>query len=529
MIMSRENAGTANAFATALANEFKSNEMPEKTITENGAVMHKTSGKKLLDLNFAVSSLRSASENTIIETFSNAFYENSKLAVKWLFYLRDVRGGMGERRSFRVCMDWLAKFHPEYAAKVVKLIPEYGRWDDLIALISNENIGKDVLDIIFQQLEDDNKNAAAGKNISLLAKWMPSITTSSPKTVALAKSVASKLGMSDRSYRKMLSKLRKHLDVVECKMSSKEWFAINYEHVPSMANLKYKDAFLKNDEARRRKYLETLKTGEAKINSSACFPYDIVSKYGRFYYGMQPDTALEAMWDSLPDYVKGNDDGSTIVVADGSGSMMSCVSSSSNVTALDVANSLAIYFAEHLSGPFKDKYITFSMSPQYVDMTRCSSLAEKLSVAYRHSECANTNVEAVFDLLLNTAVSNKLKQSDLPSNVLVVSDMEFDSCAYSNSKSSRYYGYSNCDATLFDAIADKWHKAGYEMPRLVFWNVCSRTNGIPLRENDFGVALVSGFSPAIAKMVFSSKNDPFEALLDALNVERYEPVEQALT
>jgi len=237
------------------------------------------------------------------------------------------------------------------------------------------------------------------------------------------------------------------------------------------------------------------------------------------------------MWKALPDYTKGLDKSSTIVVADGSGSMTSGVGSGS-MTALEVANSLAIYFAEKLDGVFKDKYITFSERPQYVDFSNAKSLAEKLNIAYEHDECANTNVEAVFDLLLDTARRNNLKQEDIPANVLIVSDMEFDQgTSWSNCRSG-WYGYDSRYSAkrnaLFESIKQKWANAGYMLPRLVYWNVNSRTGTIPLQENEMGVALVSGFSPAIAQMVFSAKLDPFEVLKDAINTPRYDAVEKAI-
>lgn len=315
-------------------------------------------------------------------------------------------------------------------------------------------------------------------------------------------------------------------------MSKKEWSDIKYEAVPSRANLIYNGAFLRNDEERRRDYLGKLEKGETKINASTLFPHDIVHKYGRSY---SKDATIEALWKALPDTVKGC--GNTIVVADGSGSMTSCVDSKSSVTALEVANSLAIYFAERSSGQFKDKYITFSEKPQFVDFSNCKTLLDKLQMARHYNEVANTNIEKVFDLILTTAVNNRMSQEDLPANILIISDMEFDACATSGEPVPRrgYWGtyYDRTPArpttTLFATIAKKYTDAGYKMPRLVFWNVNSRTGTIPVKENDLGVALVSGFSVNVAKMVMSGKLDPFECLLETLNSERYAPIEAALT
>lgn len=506
----------------------------ETRLTENGAVGYRTTGKELLDLNFSVASLRGLSDDEIARRFKKAFCEDKILAMKWLFYARDVRQGLGERRLFRVVLADLVRTNPEMVIPVINLIPEYGRYDDLWCLLDDVHSARHVYQIVDKQLTQDLENMRLNKPVSLLAKWMPSINASSPKTKAYGKRLAKVLRLSEREYRKALTKLRAYLDVVEVKMSSKEWSDIRYEAVPSRANLIYNSAFLRNDEERRRDYLGKLEKGETKINASVLFPHDIVNKYGLGYRGGKPkDTTLEALWKALPDTVKGC--GNTIVVADGSGSMRCEVDPKSSVTALDVANALAIYFAEHSSGQFKDKYITFSERPQFVDFSKCDSLHAKLQTAYAHNEVANTNIEAVFDLILTTAINNHMSQDDLPANILIISDMEFDSCATAGEPqlirgfwSNSYRCTGKPTQTLFNTIAQKYTAHGYKMPRLVFWNVNSRTGTIPVKENDLGVALVSGFSVNVVKMVMSGKTDPFECLLETLNSERYSPVENAL-
>ena len=340
--------------------------------TENGAIAYSTTNKPLLDLNFAVASLRKATDEDIVARFRKASERDFALAVTWAFYVRDAREGLGERRLFRVIMRDIARTNIEAAKAVVKLIPEYGRWDDLIDLITLSNLTDTITSIVKAQLQEDIANMKAGKSISLLAKWMPSINTSSANTVAKAKILRNSLGLTPRQYRKTLSALRDYLNVIERKMSAKEWNAIDYEAVPSRANLIYNDAFLRNDEIRRRNYLGALTKGVAKINASVLFPHDIVHNYGIAY---RVDAAKEAMWKALPDLVKG--DSSTLVVADGSGSMCTTVDRNSSVTALEVANSLAIYFAERAKGQFKNKYITFSARPQLVNLNAggtCKSL-----------------------------------------------------------------------------------------------------------------------------------------------------------
>ena len=507
-----------NAVRQTLNNEYN------VSVTENGAIGYRTTGKELLDLNFAVASLRKMSDAEVAKRFRKAFCEDQILAMKWLFYSRDARQGIGERRLFRVVLKDLVESNPEMVVPVINLIPEYGRYDDMWCLLDNAESANTVYQIVDKQLKQDWDNMKAGKPISLIAKWMPSINASSAKTKEYGKKLCKALKMTEREYRKALSKLRKYLDVVEVKMSDKNWSEIKYEAVPSRANLIYNSAFLRNDETRRREYLSKLEKGETKINASTLFPHDIVHKYMnssmRSARLKSMDATIEALWKALPDTVQGC--GNTIVVADGSGSMTCRVDNNSGVTALEVANALAIYFAEHSSGQFKDKYITFSERPQFVDFSNCKSLHAKLQTALAHNEVANTNIEKVFDLILTAAINNHMSQEDLPQNVLIISDMEWDSATYC------YRSGSKPTQRLFDVIAQKYTNAGYKMPRLVFWNVNSRTGTIPVKENDLGVALVSGFSVNVAKMVMSGKTDPFECLLETLSTERYAPVEEAL-
>lgn len=508
------------SFINAMKNELYDGF--NESITENGAVGYRTTGKSLLDINFSVASLRSAPEHVIIEKFKNAYFEDKILAMKWLFFARDIRGGLGERRLFRAAMKFVSNYEPEFVARVIPLIAEYGRFDDLWEFLENEKLRPVVLDYTGAQLKIDIENWQNKKPISLLAKWLPSANASSAQTKLYAKIIRRSLDMSERDYRKLLGSLRKHLDVVERKMSSGQWGEINYESVPSRANLIYNNAFLRNDEKRRREYLSKLENGDAKINAAVLYPHDVVHKYtsGKWrHYLNEYDASVEAMWRALPDMVHGN--GNTIVVADGSGSMTMNIGRC-GVSALDVANSLAIYFAEHSSGEFKNKYITFSSRPQLVDFSNANTLRDKISIALRHNEVANTNIEAVFDLILNTAIRNRMSQEDIPANVLIISDMEFDAAACCNG------GRYGVRANLFNEIRQKYEEAGYKLPRLVFWNVNSRTGTIPIRENNMGVALVSGFSVNICKMVMSGQTDPYECLLETINSARYKLVENVL-
>lgn len=348
--------GFMNSMKSTLNEDFN------ESYTENGALGYRTTGRHLLDLNFKVASLRKADAETIISGFDKAFSEDHIHALKWLFYLRDAREGLGERRSFRIIMSHMANVEPEISKVLIGLIAEYGRYDDLLSLVGTE-CEKNALEVIKNQLMKDMEAKKANKPVSLLAKWMPSCNATSYKTKENATVVRKYLGFTERQYRKILSELREYIDVVERKMSAKKWGEINYEAVPSKANLVYNNAFLKNDEERRREYLDKLEKGETKINSSTNFPHDIVHSYlkGRSYYrsNIKEDKALEALWKALPDTVQG--DGNTLVVRDGSGSMMCSVDPNSSITALEVATALEQLFKDRCAEYKKEYSLNFGV------------------------------------------------------------------------------------------------------------------------------------------------------------------------
>lgn len=494
------------------------------SVTENGAIGYRTAGKALLDLNFAVSSFRNMAPQAIADKFVYAYYENPLLALRWFFYAGDVRQGLGERRLFKTIFIYLAQNHIEIARALMPLIPEYSRWDVVVALMESP-LANDAAAMLLKQIQEDKLCMEQGKSISLCAKWLPSENASSEQTRRMARILARKFSMTNQQYRKMLSSFREYLNVVEVKMSSGKWADIDYETVPSRANLIYNKAFLRNDEERRRKFLEGVKSGEKEIHAGVLYPHDIVHSY--FQQGTHQwqlvlgsvDTTLEELWKALPDYVQGA--GNTLCIADGSGSMTSTVSGS-NVSCLDVANALAIYFSERCTGQFRDCYITFSQRPQLVDLSQAKTLHDKIEIALHHNEVANTNIEAVFELILDTAVKGHMPQEELPANLLILSDMEFDMATQCNNRQG------NPDQKLFDMFANKYAAHGYRLPRLVFWNICSRTNTVPVRENALGVALVSGFSPIIANMVLSNEINPYKMLVEQLSSPRYDAVEAAV-
>lgn len=496
------------------------NEDYNNSTTENGALGYRTTGTALLDFNFKISSYRNEDESTIIKDFMKVFYEDKLTAMKFLFFIRDREEGLGERRLFRVIIKHLANTDPEIIKAVCPIINEYGRYDDLLELFETPLEEYTIKEVIGKQLLEDSDNYLKGNSISLLAKWLPSINASSQTQKERAKKIIKYMpdGTNEKAYRKLLSKLRKHIDVTERKMCSNEWDKIKYENVPSRANLNYNNAFLKHDEERRRKFLEQVEKGEKKINAGKLYPHDIVHKYtnGSIYFTKNTDTTLEELWKALPKKEIAN----TLVVADGSGSMTSSVGKT-NISCLDVANALAIYFAEHNKGEFNNTYITFSEIPQLVKFNKTASLHDKIAKCLVHSEIANTNIEKVFGLILQTAIQNKLTQEEMPKNILIISDMEFDNCVESN---ARY----RPSQKLFKVIEESYKSYGYKLPKLVFWNVCSRTGTIPVKENDLGVALVSGFSTNIAEMIMNDKLDPLEILLDKLNTKRYKKISENL-
>lgn len=488
------------SFTSALKNTLSN----AVQLTENGAVGYVTTGKNIVDMFFKISSYRNMPESAIKADFAKVYAENPDLAVKFAFYVGDIREGLGERRAFKAMIEWLSTV--ENFDKLIKYIPEYNRFDSLFVLRGTA-LETQMVKVIKQQLVSDKND----EHPSLLAKWMPSINTSSQKTKELGRWFATQLGMTERQYRKTLSGIRQKLELVESKMCANEWNSVNYEHVPSKANLNYKDAFLKHDETRRRKFLEKVLKGEAKINSGVNFPHDVVHKYGR--YPARKDDAVEALWKNLKNTL--TDAASNImVVRDGSGSMTNTIGGTF-VSALEVATALSIYFSERQTGEFQNKFITFSSRPQYVDLSNCKSLYEKLRVCNSYTECSNTDIEATFDLVLKTAIQNNLKQEEIPT-LLIVSDMEFDQATTIgwNARESMF-------VPLFKTIEKKFKAHGYELPKLIFWNVMSRTGTIPMKENAAGVGLVSGFSTNVIKAVLSNELDPYQAIVKILDSERY--------
>lgn len=515
-----------NTFMDALTNN-------EKSYTANGGTAYRTSGSTLVDLNFSVPALRQAAVDfygkskhdryfygayrtmdavEALRLFITSYEEDPLYTMKWLMYARHIKLGLGERDVFRMMLTKIGDLYPEMALQFIigTELWNYGRWDDVLRIFFDTTSGilHDGLGaLIANQFRRDVMACGLGDSISLLAKWMPSNNTSSKQKRSEAVILQSLLHLSAREYRKTLSRLREHLAVVDRKASLNQWNDINYNHVPSKANLKYRNAFLKHDEERRQAYLTSLQQGDdsVKINANSMFLYDIVQAYidnnSCWRNILRPyDETLEQLWNAQ-ESPKDYDD--ILVIRDGSGSMGQQLSGNSSVTALNVADSIALYCAQHNKNEsFKNRFITFSNRPQMVDISMCETLRDKLRRLHRFDDYSNTDIEATFDLILDTAVKNHLRQEELPSACLVISDMQFDQATKHED-----------NTTVIESCRQKFETLGYTMPRLIFWNVSVYAhNTIPVQMHPSGVVLVSGFSKSIVDMVVSRELNPERAL-----------------
>lgn len=467
--------------------------------TENGALTFKSTESAIIDFFFHGAALRNEKDiNRINNLFLSAFTEDPTTALRILFYITDIRGGQGERRVFRTILKKLVKYKPEWVSENLHLIPEYGRWDDLFVLL-NTNITNNVINFIKKQLLEDLTNYHENKSVSLLAKWMPSENASSKATKLLAKNIMTYLGYTPRNYRKVLSILREAINVVECKLSAKELYKIDYSKVPSNASLKYKNTFMKKDTERYKAYIESVRKGEVKINTSTLYPYDLIHKLFTYNY----DNTIDTMWNNLPDYV---DNLCGLVVADTSGSMTCC-----NNKPLEVSISLAMYIAErNKNEAWKDYFITFSSVPR-LQKIEGNTLLEKMR-SVNLCDIATTDLQAVFNLILDRANNYKVPQEDMPKILLIVSDMEFNQACRSNT------------LTNFEVAKLQYRAAGYEMPTVVFWNVASRNNNSPVTIDKTGTVLISGCSPVVLKYALGFCTSPLQMVYNVTESDRYKNI-----
>lgn len=484
-----------------------------RAYTENGALTNRSTQSDCLDLFATVGALRRQSEDEIIARFTRAFSENRDLAVKTLFYARDVRGGLGERRVFRVIIGWLAQNEPATLKKNIKYFAEYGRFDDLLCLLHTKCEGEAVR-VIKEQLDKDMSSLKKGEDVSLLAKWLPSENTSSNAARENARYLMQKLGCTERRYRKTLVALRDKIRIIENNLRERD-YTFDYSKQPSRAMKKYRAAFYRNDGERYNEFLQKVVSGEVKLHADTLYPYELVLPYihDRFWGAnksfMRDITEeekqyLNATWKSLPHF--GTDE-NALAVVDTSGSMYW----SDPPLPAAVALSLGLYFAEHNKGAFANHFIEFSNTPQLIEL-KGETFADKLRYACTFNEIGSTDLEAVFDLVLNAAVRNNVPQDELPKKLVIISDMEFNSCIY------------NADATNFDNARRKYAAHGYDLPEIVFWNVESRNRNLPVTMNENGAALVSGCTPRIFQMVEGDLSTPYELMLEILSAERYEKI-----
>ena len=478
------------------------------THTENGAVTHKSTKSMLLDMFAMGAAMRNRSENDVICMFKNAYEENPEYALKCLFYIRDIRGGQGERRFFRTCYHWLATKHPEAAQRNMQYIPEFGRWDDLYCLLGT-SLEQDMFALLKKQFVLD----LSCQTPSLLAKWLPSCNASSKETIAKGNMTREAFGLTQKEYRKALSVLRKRINVLERLMSANEWDKIEFDKIPSRAGIQYKNAFARRDII-KAKYEKFAKDENTKVNAATLYPYEVVEKalkVGR--YDSTDRAMVNKYWDNLPDWLK--DAGfNALCVCDTSGSMSG--------TPINVAISLSLYCAERAKGPFANHYISFASRPQLIEC-KGVDFVDKVERIYRTNLVDNTNIEAVFDLLLDTAKRNRCSQEDLPQRILIISDMEVDAARgigrNYNYNTGRWEFHENIPMeTLMESIRHKWAAAGYELPSLVYWNVNARNNTI--LDDNSDVSYISGFSPSIFKNLITGKTN-YDLMLEVLASERY--------
>ena len=476
--------------------------------TENGAIAHRTTKSDLLDMFALGGSMRNRSDEDVILMFKKAYAENPLYALKCLFYLRDCRGGAGERRFFRICIKDLAINMPEVIERNIENIPFFGRYDDLYAL-EGTPVEKKMFEFIKKQLAIDIQC----KIPSLLAKWLKSENCSSKESRRLGNKTRLALGMNHKQYRKTLSILREKINIVERLMSEGKWNQIKYDKIPSKAGLIYKNAFAKHDYDRYKAFSESKTT---KVNAATLNPVDIagqIFQYGS-WYGTSASDIERAMWqkywDNLKDYYNGREERG-IAVVDVSGSMSG--------TPMNAAVSMGAYIAERGKGPFANHFITFSSHPELVKFDGID-IYDKFQRASNANWGGSTNIEATFDLLLKTALDNNCTQEEIPETVYVFSDMEFNDCVSENKSRYSWGGSITLDEaeTLFDTMRKKWNSYGYKMPRLIFWNLDARQNNIPAIGDS--ISYVSGFSMAALEGVLSGK-DGIDMMMEILNKERY--------
>jgi hypothetical protein len=469
------------------------------TLTTNGMATNSTSLNHCVNLFFQIGAMRGKDKKELVNIFVKAVNEDALTAIKLLFWARDIRGGAGERKIFRDLIKYLANNYTDLLRNNIKHIPEYGRWDDLLELIGT-NLENDALEYIKKGIEDKN---------GLCCKWLPRPNVKNRERKRYATVLRNYLKLSPKEYRKVIVE---NSNTVEQLMCSKEWSAIQYSKLPSKAMSDYMKAFSRNDLTRFQEYLGSLEKGETKINAGAVYPYDVVKN---LRHGVA--RGANAQWNALPNYLEGNNE-ILLPVVDSSGSMNCSAGGNAKITCLDIAISLGLYISERNVGVFKDSFITFSSRPKI--QTLKGSLAERCSQLETADWEQNTNLEAVFTLILDSAVKHKLAESDMPTMILILSDMQFDSAT-----SVGWNSGSAWNPTAQELIEHKYTNAGYKVPKIVYWNLNSKNTDTPVQYDKKGTCLVSGFSPALLKNMLAGKDlSPISMMMTVVNSERYNPI-----
>lgn len=463
-------------------NTFASAVVHQEARTENGMKARASSANACVDFFYAVGASRG---KNIIPQFVAAYVENSELAIRIALWARDVRGGAGERQIFRDILNYVEKTNPDLACSMLAKTPELGRWDDVL-VPQTENVKAFANSLIAIALKAGN---------GLCAKWMP---RKGERAVQLRKF----LGLSPKEYRKTLVGLTQ---VVETQMCAKDWDNINFSHVPSLAAARYRNAFQRNT-PEFAKYVESLVKGEAKVNAGAVYPYDVIKSVSPYHSLTGTEIQfVEQQWNALENFVG---DASILPMIDVSGSMACPAGGNANLTCMDIAVSLGLYCADKNTGAFKDVFLTFSSQPQLQKVS--GSIVQKLQQIRVADWGMSTNVLAAVDKILTTAMNGKVPQEQMPKMLVIFSDMQFDQCA-------------RFDDSAMEGFKRRYQSAGYEMPKIVFWNL-NGANNVPVKSNESGVALVSGFSPALMKALLSNDLDEFtpeSIMLKTVMVERY--------
>jgi len=466
----------------------------EDGLTFNGCVTNASSLNKNCDLFFLAGASRG---KDITHVFAGALAEDPEVACRVLEWCRDSRGGAGERQTFRNLFSYLIKNEPKLASKILRNIPEIGRFDDIIETCFGTTLERQALGIIATALKAEN---------ALAAKWVP-------RNGPAANKIRSYMKMVPKDFRKMLVNLSK---TVEQQMCANEWDQITYSHVPSVAAARYQKAFGKHDPLRYGEYKNKLSTGEEKINASVVYPYDIIRslKSG-------DNTVANAQWASLPDYLNGTNE-NILPVVDVSGSMTTIVSGS--VTALDVAISLGLYTSERLTGVFKDTFVTFSSVPKMVKLT--GTLSQRYDQMSHGDWQMSTDLQAVFKLILNSAVKHQVPVDEMPSKIVIFSDMQFNNCvSFGGNITGSKFGnpITPVSVNAMDMIRLEFQNAGYKLPTVIFWNLNGDSGNSPVKFDETGTALVSGFSPAIMKNLLGGEDmSPLSIMLKTVMIQRYD-------